>query len=83
MYLLPIIHLRMGCASVSMLIVGHVLSFEIQTLLVAACISLPTKKKLMPFVCPVSRKRVKLEFILKLISESNFTAIYLFGSICY
>jgi hypothetical protein len=66
-----------------MLIAGYVFSFEIQTLLVAACISLPTKEKLMPFVCPVRRKRVKLEFILKLISESNFTAIYLFGSIRY
>jgi uncharacterized membrane-anchored protein YitT (DUF2179 family) len=83
MYLLAISYLRMGCAFVSMLIVGHVLSFEIQTLLVAACISLPTKKKLMTFVCQVSRKKVKLEFILKLNSESNLTVIYLFGSIRY
>jgi hypothetical protein len=37
----------------------------------------------MPFVCPVGRKRVKLDFLLKLISEINFTAIYLFGSIRY
>jgi len=44
MYFLAITHLRMECASVSMLIVGHVLSLEIQTLLVAACISLPLKK---------------------------------------
>ena len=74
-YLLAIGHLKMGCESVSMLILGYMFSFGVQTLLVAACISPPTKENLMPFVCPVSRKRVKLEFILKLISEVNFTAI--------
>jgi hypothetical protein len=46
-----------------MLIVALLLSLEIQTLLVAACISLPKKENLIPFECPANRKGQNLNLL--------------------